>query len=320
MVGASLALLNTGCSSTFGCDPPSKKFTMDEDLTQADVANIVSDWGLSDPGEIDCETACRYKFRIVDGWETNDVDSCTHDVDADATEDPAGHVTCAGTAIEYFCEGRRPLGWVARPATSASSLVEQLVALATLEAVSVRSFEQLAERLEGRGAPAALVRRCRSAAGDEHRHTEAVLELARARGWSGELDLDARDDPAPVALLDEALHNADEGCVAETWAAVIAHVRADRAPAADVRACYARIAADETRHAQLAWDLHAWFRTRLAAPDRARVEARRARALQALPRRAARLAASVSPALAATTPREAAWLAGEFASRLPRAA
>jgi hypothetical protein len=97
-------------------------------------------------------------------------------------------------------------------------------------------------------------------------------------------------------------------------------VRAQRAADADVRACYAEIAIDETRHAQLAWDLHAWFCARSSPAARARIEARRAAALRQLPGRAMRLAAAMAPALSGTTPREAAWLAREYAARLRLAA
>jgi hypothetical protein len=319
VIGASLALMGTltgtGCPSTFGCDPPSKKFNMDEDLTTNDVASIMNDYGFSDVDSIDCEIACTYKFRQVDGWETSDVDSCSHQIDADATENPAGHVTCGGTAIEYYCEGRRPLGWV--PQTSGGvTLVERLVELATLEAASIHSFEQLALRLEAWGAPHELVERCREAAEDERRHTQAVCELAHRRGWAGSMKMDTSGLADHVELVDEALHNAVEGCVAETWAALLAHVRARRAEDADVRAAYEAIAADETRHAQLAWDLHAWFSTRLDASERTRIEARRRAALHDLPARARIQAASLSPELAGLDPEEAARLAGDYASRL----
>ena len=82
----------------------------------------------------------------------------------------------------------------------------------------------------------------------------------------------------PVDLACAALDNAVEGCVNEAWAALACAVMARRAEAAALREVYARLAADEIAHAQLAWDLHTWFMGQVSAEDReAIVAAQRAR-------------------------------------------
>ena len=83
-------------------------------------------------------------------------------------------------------------------------------------------------------------------------------------------------------MLEAALHNAVEGCVNETWAAVLASLKAGHAHSAPLRAAYASIATDEADHAQLAWDLHAWFATQLNPDEVAAIDEARRKALHGL--------------------------------------
>ena len=63
-----------------------------------------------------------------------------------------------------------------------------------------------------------------------------------------------------------------EGCVGETVAAVVASEQLARATDPAVRAALARIAADEARHAELAWRTVSWA-VKVGGPDvRAAVE------------------------------------------------
>jgi hypothetical protein len=96
--------------------------------------------------------------------------------------------------------------------------------LVGLEHASITAFVELAEQLGHHGAPAALVDRCRQAAADEARHVELLVGLGAPR---------PTETPAPTreaSLLAIALHNAVEGCVMETWAALLAADQAQRAP------------------------------------------------------------------------------------------
>ena len=83
-------------------------------------------------------------------------------------------------------------------------------------------------------------------------------------------------------LLDFAIENAVEGCVNETWAALVAAWQARHADGADVRAAYERIATDEARHGDLAWAIDAWIAEQLSEDERARVVAARREAVQRL--------------------------------------
>jgi hypothetical protein len=70
-----------------------------------------------------------------------------------------------------------------------------------------------------------------------------------------------------------ARENAREGCVRETFGAMIAAHQAAHAADAVTRDAMAAIAVDESRHAQLAWEVDAWARATLPR-DEARAVAR----------------------------------------------
>jgi hypothetical protein len=66
-----------------------------------------------------------------------------------------------------------------------------------------------------------------------------------------------------------ALDNAVEGCVRESFGALVAQFQAEHATDDEVRRAMARIADDETRHAELSWALHAWLWSGLDETERA---------------------------------------------------
>jgi hypothetical protein len=125
-----------------------------------------------------------------------------------------------------------------------------------LEAASVPAFRELAAALEQHRAPADLVARALSAAEEEVEHARlCALELARFDVAPSSVV--RRDTQAP-SLFDLARDNAREGCVRESFAALLAQYQAHRAATAELRALFSQIAQDEANHAQLAWDIHAW--------------------------------------------------------------
>src|SRR5690606_19789573 len=111
------------------------------------------------------------------------------------------------------------------------------------------------------------------------------------------------------------LHNAVEGCVHETFAALMAGCRAQRSSDWVMRRVFGRIAADETRHGQLAWDLHAWLRAQLGPDEVALVDAAQRRAFTQLPQRARELA-SLPVELSPLASADAERLAEAFAQTL----
>jgi hypothetical protein len=157
------------------------------------------------------------------------------------------------------CFGRRTEG-SPTPALASADAGAFLAWVASLEAASVVAFERLADELTAHGAPATLVAGARASARDEVRHAAVVGALARARGAT----IPAADVGAPVARTLDAMarENIVEGCVYETWAAMVAWWQADHAGAPDVAAAQRRIARDETRHAALAWSVRDWCLSR----------------------------------------------------------
>jgi hypothetical protein len=167
--------------------------------------------------------------------------------------------------------GRRPLGLVAQR-RKGCSLGDHFARSAELEAASVPAFETLERELMAHGAPRAFARRCRRAAQDEVRHARDVARLARRLGGRP-----CKPEVVPLAAVRSleaiALENALEGCVRETYGALVAQHQAARSRLPAVRRLYARIADDETRHAALAWDIARWAEAHAGAAARQRIRA-----------------------------------------------
>jgi hypothetical protein len=186
-------------------------------------------------------------------------------------------IACDVTATAV-CVGRHHASVASRRAPALSDPVARYLAGAWLgEATSVQAFLALAEELEGFGAPDALIARARASAVDEvvHARLVAALAPAAARGVPTFRATPRRD------LLAFAVENAVEGCVRETFAALVAAHQSTAASAAFGPA-FARIAADEIRHAELAWAIHEWAMRHLSPDERAAVASARETAIDAL--------------------------------------
>jgi rubrerythrin len=142
----------------------------------------------------------------------------------------------------------------------------------------VHAFRTLARELAAEGAPASLVEAARSAARDEIRHARLTRRMALQHG----------SRPAPVRVAKNerrsleaiATENAVEGCVRETFGALLATWQARAAGDESVRALMSGIAVDETRHAELAWAVDAWTARKLDREARRRVRAARAAVIE----------------------------------------
>jgi hypothetical protein len=226
-------------------------------------------------------------------------------------------VACQVKNIEPgFCTGRRPLGH--RELTFAHrSRAAWFAEQAYLERASITAFHELATWLADRGAPAELIERCRAAATDEVVHADRMAAHAERDGHEVPL---AIAEPGPDDLLTVALHNAVEGCVRESFGALLGAHQARTCEDAELRELFSRIADDELRHGQLAWDLHAYFQAQLDAAGRAQVEAAQLAALDKLARATARNAARTPVGLGWPSPELAASMAEHFAGLIRRAA
>ncbi|WAS93503.1 ferritin-like domain-containing protein [Nannocystis punicea] len=142
------------------------------------------------------------------------------------------------------------------------------------------AFAALADELARLGAPAELLDALAEAARDEQRHAARVTTLARRRG--ADIVTPTIADTPARDLLALAIENAVEGCVYETWAALVTAHQARAAQDPALRAAFAEIAADEARHADLAWAIDAWLLEQLDEAARAEVAAARRAAVRAL--------------------------------------
>jgi hypothetical protein len=171
-------------------------------------------------------------------------------------------------------EGRRPSGLAAPVHAYAQTAAGAWLAHAAwLEAASVHAFLHLADELERHHAPRALVRLALAAAKDEVRHTTMMTHLAKRYGAEPPPANVVLPGPRPLEAI--AIENAAEGCVRETWGAVIAQWQAHASPDREVRDVFRAIAKDEARHAALAWAVHEWIMPLLDDAARARVLAAR---------------------------------------------
>jgi hypothetical protein len=175
---------------------------------------------------------------------------------------PDGQLWCLA------CLGRRPEGFTV-VARIDSNVGRTFAEMARLEAASIVAFRTLARELAFHRAPRRLVRAAERAARDEIRHARAMTALARRHG--AVVSVDEIATPAMRDLETIARENAIEGCVHETWGALLAHHQAMTADDPTVRAVMARIARDETQHAALGWQIAAWAKGRLDRDARDRV-------------------------------------------------
>jgi hypothetical protein len=177
--------------------------------------------------------------------------------------------------------GRRPAGLrEAEEVACRDALGRHFAEAAHLEAASIHAFLRLRDELALHGADAQLQEAALRSACDEVLHTEVSQRLARLFG---------AEPPRPGVealplrpLFEVALDNAVEGCVRETFGALVAHHQAAHARDAGIRQVMAQIAEDETRHAGLSWAIDRWVQPKLSAPERERLREARARAVAVL--------------------------------------
>lgn len=201
----------------------------------------------------------------------------------------------AGAAViqcTYCAVGRRVDDFAPAPCTGDDTVGRYFASVAQLEAASVVAFERLASELAAYGAPAHLIADARVAADDERRHARDTRALAQLRGAAvprlPKLSSEVR------SLREMAVDNATEGCVRETFGALVATWQAANARDARVARAMDVIARDETRHGALSWSVAAWLDGVLTAEDRAEVARARDAATEGL---LAELAAPIDAAL-----------------------
>lgn len=242
----------------------------------ADSSNLFSALDVLVPGNPD-----RW---IVTSGPTNQGSQCCYDVQPD---------NCIGG--RPFLVGGRPLvasvqrgdtGWsddgdplpdtVGLPDELRAELAAAWTRDGLFEHASIASFARFSLELVAVGAPAELVELAHRAALDEVRHARLCLSLAGAYAGGpvgvGPLPLGGRIE-VTSDLASMAARAAREGCIGETVAAVLAAQQLAHATDPAVRRALAIIAADEARHAELAFRAVAWAMRTGGAPVRAAVAA-----------------------------------------------
>ncbi|WP_437575910.1 ferritin-like domain-containing protein [Sorangium sp. So ce887] len=192
---------------------------------------------------------------------------------------------CGVPGRPFMLEGHRhtaapraaEAGWLARGTASGSggrqpsladltdeereTLADGWLRSALEEHASVASFARFSLDLMAHGAPSSLVEAAHIAALDEVGHARLGFSLASAyRGAPLGPAAFPMPPGLPVAadLVALARAVAEEGCVGETVAALVAAEQRARAEDPAVRAALEVIAEDEARHAELAWLTVAW--------------------------------------------------------------
>jgi hypothetical protein len=260
-----------------GCNcPDPEEVTERITATEEEVAPFLQANGELEPDA--CMEVCQENVEFM-------VESCEL-VSHDPELTQAWLFECSGTQA-VFCTGRRPAGLASTGVgtdAGADPVGRWLAEAAHLEAASVHAFEQLADRLAALAAPATLVTAARRCAREEIEHARVMTAWARVYGVEpAAVRLRPVGEPMLEAL---ALENAVEGCVRETWGALLAWYQAAHAEDPALRAALADIARDETRHAELARSIAEWLEPQLSESARTRIRAARDRAVAELRRTA----------------------------------
>jgi hypothetical protein len=240
------ALIIAPLTLAAGCDP----FGGGCPVISTYTKGVPVDAGLPDALDVDaCNELCHSLNSFVQ------VRACS------VAGPPDGGAQPISCTIAQPCEGRRPAGFALRGSFAGGAVGRFFATVAQLEDASVHAFRHLAVELRAHGAPRSLIARAEAAAGDEERHTRATGALARRFGAR---PLRARVKPGPIRELTAiAEENAVEGCVRETFGALVAGWQARAAGDRVVRRAMRAIAAEEERHAELAWAVDAWATRRL---------------------------------------------------------
>jgi hypothetical protein len=149
--------------------------------------------------------------------------------------------------------------------------------LSAREEASIAAFEILAGELRAHGAPGRLVAAAKRAARDERRHARIMRAFAARFGGTPRRP---RVERGPIRSLEEiAAENAAEGCLRETFGALVGMWQARFAGDPRVRKAMGAVARDESQHAALSWEVARWIEPMLGADARARLARAKADAI-----------------------------------------
>ena len=206
---------------------------------------------------------------------------------------------CAGRMPPRHLSYLRASQGASAAATSAyadaPAVAAELAEMAFLESAAVVAFEQLVEELVAYHAPTGLIAAARAAAADERRHARVITNMAEECG--AQVVEAALDEVVVRSLLELALDNAREGCIRETYGALLGSYQAQHSQWPAFAHAMHTIAADELRHAAFSWELADWLHTQLSEEEQRQVAATQQAAAAELVLRQVALAANEPSAL-----------------------
>ncbi len=204
------------------------------------------------------DASCWYDGNVLCGPDQADGEKCCYEVEITGE-------TCEGRPFAPTGESRHAApgtthwGSEVAPRRAPAEVARAWRQAALDEHASVASFARFTLQLLALGAPPELVAGATRAQADEVRHARAAFGLAAALGDDGAvgpLDVRGEVDAEPLTVLRETFLG---GCVGETVAAAVAAAASEQATDPHTRDLLASIAADETRHAALAWKTVRWL-------------------------------------------------------------
>lgn len=221
----------------------------------------------------DCQKEAE-AFRV-----TVTVDASGFATETDRTLLWTGPTACAGRFPEAVAHAEAGAVLAAGCADEGAYFAQ----MAYTEQAAVHAFGILAAELAAQGAPRELLCDLEAARQDEIRHARMATNLARRAGREPATPTITPASRTRTRTLEEiAIENAVEGCVRETYGAVLGVHQGKTAKSANVRRVMAKLADDELRHAEVSWRLADWLDAKLDEPARARVRAARDEAILAL--------------------------------------
>jgi len=145
--------------------------------------------------------------------------------------------------------------------TISSTIGLEWLQQAEAEHASIASFARHTLQLMSIGAPSNLIMRSQQASIDEIEHAKMCYgfasEFMETKIYPGLLDVDGSLEKTDMNVIIESVIR--DGCIQETISAIEGHFRAHHATDEVIKSSLTKLAADETKHAQLAWDTIKWI-------------------------------------------------------------
>jgi hypothetical protein len=173
--------------------------------------------------------------------------------------DGAARTAPRGANSDWQLTGARPDRARVAP-ESRARLADAWTQVGLMEHASIAAFARFTLQLMSLGAPADLIERSNAAMFDETAHAKLAFSIASTYAGRdvGPGLLDVSGSLEGGSLREILINVVREGCIGETLAAVEAAEALEHAVDPVVQGALARIAKDELRHADLAWQFVRW--------------------------------------------------------------